>query len=492
MSVEGGAIPIDEGLAIGVDARPVATERSGSLRLALGLAVLLSWQLMVVLDGTIVNIALAHIRESLEFSAAGLSWVVNAYALAFGGLLMLGSRAGDIFGRRRMLVIGVLVFTAASALGGFAGSQEWLILARVLQGVGAAMAAPSTLSLIVTNFEAGAARDRALSLFASVSGVGASIGLILGGVLTSALSWHWVFFVNVPIGIAIAFLAPRVVQEAPRTSGSLDIGGAATSTLGVTSLVYGFIRASEHGWSDTLTLGSLAAAVVLLGSFVIIEQRARQPILPFRLFAERNRALGFLNQLLVPATLFGVFFFLTQYLQIVLDMSAVQSGFAFLPFSATIVIGSRFVPRAVVRFGARSVVMFGGLAIATGLVLMSMLDETASYFPMVILAMLVMASGAVASFVSLSLVVMGTISQADSGSASGLMQTNQQVGGAIGLAVLVTVFGTVSRNAAASGSDQIEAMVAGMQRGFLVAAAMALIVFLVAAFGFRRERTGSV
>jgi predicted MFS family arabinose efflux permease len=255
--------------------------------------------------------------------------------------------------------------------------------------------------------------------------------------------------------------------------------------------VYGFIRAAEHGWSDSLTIGSLVAAVVLLAAFVVIEQRARQPILPFRLFAERNRALGFLNQLLVPATLFGVFFFLTQYLQIVLDLSAVQSGFAFVPFSATIVLGARFVPRAVARFGARVVGMYGGLAIAAGLVLMSTLDESAAYFPMVFLSMLVMASGAVASFVSLSLVVMGNISQEDSGSASGLMQTNQQVGGAIGLAVLVTVFGTASRNAAADGSNEIQSMVAGMQQGFLVAAGIALIVFLVAALGFRNPRSGA-
>lgn len=485
MSAESSVIPVDDGVVRGAS-RPQVLETVGNLRLVLGLAVLLAWQLMVVLDGTIVNIALANIRGSLDFSPTGLSWVVNAYALAFGGLLMLGSRAGDIFGRRRMLVIGVLVFTVASALGGFATSQEWLIVARVLQGIGAAIAAPSTLSLIVTNFESGSERDRALSLFASVSGVGASMGLILGGVLTSWLSWHWVFFVNVPIGIAIALLAPRVVREAPRAAGSLDIGGAIASTMGVTALVYGFIRASEQGWTDTLTLASFAASAVLLAAFVMIERRARQPILPFRLFDERNRALGFVTQLLVPATLFGVFFFLTQYLQTVLDMSAVQSGFAFLPFSATIVIGSRLVPRAVTRFGPRAVVMYGGLAIATGLVLMSTLDETASYFPMVFLSMLVMASGAVASFVSLSLVVMGTISQKDSGAASGLMQTNQQVGGAIGLAVLVTVFGTVSRNAASSGSNPIEAMVEGMQRGFLTAAALAIVVVLIAAFGFRK------
>lgn len=293
------------------------------------------------------------------------------------------------------------------------------------------------------------------------------------------------FFVNVPIGLAVALLAPRYVAEAPRQPGSLDLGGAIASTLGVTALVYGFIRAAEVSWTDATTLGSLAAAVVLLVAFVAIERRAAQPILPFRLFNDRLRTVAFVNQLLVPATLFGVFFFLTQYLQIVLGMSAIQSGFAFLPFSATIVAGSRLVPRAVSRFGPRSVMIYGGLAVATGLVLMSRLDETASYFPLVMVSMLIMASGAVASFVSLSLAVMGAISPEDSGPASGLMQTNQQIGGAIGLAVLVTVFGTVSGNALADGSGRIEAMVAGMQRGFLVAAGIALLVTVIAAIGYR-------
>ena len=489
MSAESGMIAAEEAsvAGVGLGHAPEVTS-TASWRLALGLGVLLAWQLMVVLDGTIVNIALAHIRESLGFSAAGLSWVVNAYALAFGGLLLLGSRAGDIFGRRRALVAGVIVFTVASMLGGFAESPEMLILARVLQGVGAAIAAPSTLSLIVTNFAAGAPRDRALSLFSSVSGVGASIGLIVGGMLTSWLSWHWVFFVNVPIGIAVALLAPRVVNEAPRMPGRLDFGGAITSTLGVTSLVYGFIRAAEEGWSDALTIGSFAAALVLLVAFAIIERRVSQPIMPFRLFDERNRAVAFLAMLVVPSTLFGVFFFLTQYLQIVLGMSAVESGFAFLPFSATIVLGARVVPRAVERFGARFVVMYGAVAIAAGLTLFSQLDQNTAYFPLVIVAMLVTASGAVANFVSLNLTIMGRIAPRDSGAASGLMQTASQIGGAIGLAILVTVFSTVSQNATVAGRDPLTAMVDGMQRGFLTAAILALGVLAIAIFGLRSPR----
>jgi len=456
---------------------------------SIALAVLLAWQLMVVLDGTIVNIALSHIRLSLGFSQTSLSWVVNAYALTFGGLLLLGGRAGDILGRRRVLVFGVLFFSAASALGGFATSAEWLIIARVLQGVGAAIAAPSTLSLIVTNFEAGPDRNRALSFFASVSGVGASVGLILGGILTSWLSWHWVFFVNIPIGLAVAYLAPRTVRESVRIPGRLDIGGALVSTAGVTSLVYGFIRAAESGWTNSLTLLAFAAAIVLLAGFVAIELRVQQPIMPLRLFAQRDRAVGFLNMLLVPSAMFGVFFFLTQYLQNVLKMSALESGFAFLPLSASIVTGSRIVPKAAARFGTRSVMIFGAILLISGLTLLSRLQVDSSYWPHVVIAIVLIGFGAVSNFVSLSLVIMGKIEAADSGSASGLLQTVQQVGGAIGLAILVTVFGTSNRNAIADGKAPLVAMTQGMQTGFLTAAGIAAIVLVIAIFGFRRNRT---
>ena len=452
------------------------------------LAVLLTWQLMVVLDGTIVNIALTHIRDSLGFSQAGLSWVVNAYALAFGGLLMLGGRAGDILGRRRVLVIGVLIFTAASAMGGLAESSTWLIIARILQGVGAAIAAPSTLSLIVTNFEAGTERDRALSFFASVSGVGASIGLILGGVLTSWLSWHWVFFVNIPIGLAVAILAPRTVKESPKNPGSLDFGGAIVSTFGVTALVYGFIRASEDGWSDALTIASFAAAVVLLALFVAIEARVSQPIMPLRLFAQRDRAIGYLNMLLVPSAMFGLFFFLTQYLQNVLGMSALKSGFAFLPLSAAIVTGSRIVPRLAQRFTPRLVMMAGAALMTVGLLLLSRLEVDSSYRPDILIPLILIGFGAVSNFVSLSIVIMGRMSQEDSGAGSGLLQTMQQIGGAIGLAILVTVSGTVSRNSLADGKDTLSATTDGMQLGFMTAAGIAILVLVVAGLGFTRQR----
>ncbi|HEU0165352.1 MAG TPA: MFS transporter, partial [Thermomicrobiales bacterium] len=447
---------------------------------------LLAWQLMVVLDGTIVNIALTHIRGSLGFSETGLSWVVNAYALAFGGLLLLGGRAGDILGRRRVLVIGVLIFTFASFLGGIAPNAELLLSARVLQGIGAAIAAPSTLSLIIVNFHEPADRNRALSLFSSISGVGASIGLIMGGVLTSWLSWHWVFFVNIPIGLAVAFLAPRTVTESPRVPGKFDLVGALTSTVGVTSLVYGFIRASEEGWTDLLTLGAFALAVVLLVGFVLIEARAAQPIMPLRLLANRNRLFGYMNMLLVPSAMFGLFFFLTQFLQNVLGFSPLRTGVAFLPLSASIITISRFAPRLVARFSARNVMSAGATLLVIALLWLSRVNTGSGYFQDIVAPVILLGLGAGLSFTPLTMTILSNLDPRDSGSASGLLQTMQQIGGAVGLAVLVTVFGTASRNATGDGKSPLEAMTHGTGQGFLTAAGLAVIALLIAIFGISR------
>jgi EmrB/QacA subfamily drug resistance transporter len=443
---------------------------------------------MVVLDGTIVNIALTHIRGSLGFSETGLSWVVNAYALAFGGLLLLGGRAGDILGRRRVLVIGVLVFTFASFLGGIAPNAEMLLAARVLQGMGAAIAAPSTLSLLIVNFREPAERNRALSLFSSISGVGASIGLIMGGVLTSWLSWHWVFFVNIPIGLAVAFLAPRTVTESPRVPGKFDFVGALTSTVGVTSLVYGFIRASEEGWTNLLTIGAFAVAAVLLIGFVLLEMRAAQPIMPLRLLANRNRFFGYVNMLLVPSAMFGLFFFLTQFLQNVLGFSPLRTGVAFLPLSASIITISRLAPGLVARFSARNVMSAGASLMVISMLWLSRVNTGSDYFQDIVAPIVLLGLGAGLSFTPLTMTILANVEPQDSGSASGLLQTMQQVGGAVGLAVLVTVFGTASRNAANGGKSPLEAMTHGMSQGFLTAAGLAAIALLIAIFGISRVK----
>jgi MFS family permease len=274
------------------------------------LAVILTCALMIVVDNTVVNIALPQIQSNLHFSPTGLSWVIDAYTLTYGGLLLLGGRAGDIIGRRQAFVAGLVLFTVASMLGGVAPNAGWLIATRAMQGVGAAFAGPNAIALIVTNFAEGEQRNRALGIYGAVVSAGASIGLILGGILISSLSWRWVMFINVPFGLAAVLLAPRIIKEPQRNPGHLDITGALTGTGGMVLLVYGFIRAASDGWGDRMTLGAFAFAATLLALFLFFEMRSEQPILPLHLFAERNRAGGFLNMLLVAATMFSMFFFL--------------------------------------------------------------------------------------------------------------------------------------------------------------------------------------
>src|SRR4051812_25879012 len=279
------------------------------------LAIILATYLMIVLDVSVIITALPRIHTALDFSVADLSWVQNAYTLTFGGLLLLGARAGDILGRRRVFVSGILLFSFASLLGGFATSEGFLLAARALQGVGGAIASPTALALITTNFAEGKERNRAFGVFAAVSGSGAAIGLIAGGMLTEWLSWRWVLFVNVPIGIAIAVLVPLYLAESERHPGRFDLGGAITSTLGMTALVYGFIRAAHEGWADSLTLTSFAAAILLLTAFVRIELTSAQPITPLHLLKDRNRGGVYLVMLCLAAALFSMFFFLTLFVQ---------------------------------------------------------------------------------------------------------------------------------------------------------------------------------
>ena len=299
----------------------------------LSLAVIVACQLMVVLDASVMFVALPKIQHSLHFSATGLSWVTNAYSLAFGGLLLLGGRTGDIVGRRRTFIVGIAVFTVASLLGGFSGSAAWLLTARAAQGVGAALAAPSALALIATNFEEGPERNRALGVFSATSSAGASIGLVLGGMLTDWASWRWVLFINVPVGAVVLLLAPRLLRETERHRGRLDIAGAVTVVTGMVALVYGFIRAADAGWSDGGTLAAFAGGVVLLAAFLVVETRVERPVVPLRLFADRARSGSYLNMLLLAAAMFGMFFFLVQFLQNVLGFSPLKAGVAFLPMS---------------------------------------------------------------------------------------------------------------------------------------------------------------
>ena len=499
--------------ASGVD----STRAQPNRRLGLALLVIATAQLMVVLDATIVNVALPHIQQALGFSGSGLEWVVNAYAVTFGGLLLLGGRAGDILGRRRVFVFGLLLFSAASLFGGFATSQAWLLTARAVQGVGGAVIAPTALALITTNFPEGGERNRAFGVYAAMAGAGSAVGLLLGGILTTYASWRWVLFVNVPIGILVAAAAPRVLAESPRRPGRVDVAGAITGTGGVALLVYGLSKAAtgQDGvshWGDAQVLASLAASVVLLVSFVLIEMRTPRPLLPMRVLADRNRSGAYLIMLCVATGLFGLFFFLTLFIQTVLGYSAIRSGIAYLPFAIGVVIASALASQLMSRIGPRPLIVAGAAAVAGGMFWFSRLTEHAGYTGQLLGPMLVSSFGLGLVFVPLALVALHNVAEQDSGVASSLLNAAQQVGGAIELALLGTVAWTtvadsartqVAHAAAAAAkagrplpkpgtapptSIYHHALAVGFSRAFVVAAAIGLLALLIAIATIRVRR----
>src|SRR5689334_24034383 len=468
---------------------------------------------MVVLDATIVNVALPHVQRALGFSGSGLEWVVNAYAVTFGGLLLLGGRAGDILGRRRVFIFGLLLFSAASLLGGFATSEWWLLTARAVQGVGGAVIAPTALALITTNFPEGGERNRAFGVYAAMAGAGSAVGLLLGGILTTYVSWRWCFFVNVPMGIVVAAAAPRVLAESPLRPGRIDVAGAVTGTGGVALLVYGLSKAATGAdgvshWGDAQVLASLAASVVLLVSFVLIERRSLRPLLPMRVLADRSRSGSYLIMLCIATGLFGLFFFLTLFMQNVLGYSAIRTGIAYLPFAIGVVLASGLASRLVPRIGPRPLIVAGAAAVAGGMFWFSRLTEHAGYGGQLLGPMLVSSCGLGLVFVPLALVALHNVAEQDSGVASSLLNTAQQVGGAIGLALLGTVAWTTVadsvRNQVAQAvkagqplpkpgtpppaSIYEHALTAGFSRAFLVAAGIGLLALLIAIATIRVRR----
>ncbi len=453
---------------------------------AVALVIVLGAQLMVILDMTVVNIALPSVQRGLHFSPASLSWVLNAYTLAFGGLLLLGGRAGDILGRRRVFIAGILLFTVASLAGGLATSAGWLLAARAGQGVGGALATPAVLALIVGSFPEGRERTRALGIYTGVAMGGASLGLVLGGMITEWASWRWVLFVNVPIGILVALVAPVFIAESPRQQGRFDLAGAITSTAGMTSLVYGFIRAASSGWGDTLTVGAFAAAAVLLGLFVLTETRARQPITPLRLFSDVGRAGSYLARLLIVAGMFGMFFFLTQFVQEILGFSPLRAGIAFLPMTVALFGVSRAAPRLLARFGPNRLMVVGMLPVIGGMAWLAQVSPGTHYMSGILGPMLLFGVGMGIAFVPLTMASLVRVRPEDSGAASSMVNVMQQVGGSLGLAILVTVFGTASRNAArhplpggTALAQSHHVLVHGMATAFLVAAIFDVCALLV-------------
>ena len=435
----------------------------------LALGVIAIAQLMVVLDASIVNIALPSAQNALHISDANRQWVITAYALAFGGLLLLGGRLADFMGRKRAFVIGLVGFGIASAIGGIAQNQGELFGARALQGAFAALMAPAALSLVTVTFTEPRERAKAFAVYGGISGGGAALGLILGGVLTEYASWRWTLLVNTPIALVTAVAGWFLVHES-RAEGKhrFDIPGVITSALGLVALVYGFTKANESGWSAGSTIALLIAAVVLLGAFIVIENRTAEPLLPPRIFTERNRAAAFAVSLLIGLALFGMFLFLVYYLQGTLHYSALKSGLAFLPFSAGIVVAAGMASNLLPRIGPRPLMAGGTAMAAVGMALFTRITVEGSFLTHILPAEIVMSLGMGFAFVALSSTALVGVEARDAGVASALVNTTQQVGGSLGTALLNTIAATATANylishggAAATG--------AGLVHGYTVA-----------------------
>jgi EmrB/QacA subfamily drug resistance transporter len=456
---------------------------------------MLGAQLMIILDATVVNIALPHIQAGLHFSATSLSWVLNGYTLTFGGLLLLGGRAGDILGRRRMFLAGIAVFTLASLAGGLAPNAGVLLAARAVQGVGGALASPAVLALVVSGFAEGRERVKALAVYSAVVTAGGSLGLVLGGLITQWASWRWVLFVNVPIGIVVTVLTPRFVAETPRQPGRFDLPGAVTSTAGVASLVYAFIRAASDGWGDRLALAAFAVAAVLLTAFVLNETRAPQPITPLRLFASASRSGSYLARLLLVGGMFGMFFFLTQFLQDVLGFGALRAGIAFLPMTLLLFAVSRLAPRLMPLVGGYRLMLAGLIPVMAGMAWLSRVSPGTDYWSGVFGPMVLLGAGMGVAFVPLTTASLAGVRPQDSGAASSMVNVMQQLGGSVGLAVLVAVFGTATRASLAHPAAGLtaaalhrQALAHGVSTAFTLAAVFDVAAFVVVAVLLRTRR----
>jgi len=436
-------------------------------------------QLMLVLDVTVVNVALPRIQTDLDFSPAGLSWVLNGYTLAFGGLLLLGGRLGDVFGRLRVFEIGLGLFTVASLAGAVAPNPEFLVTSRVLQGVGAAIAAPSVLALLTTSTPDAASRNRALALFTAVSSAGGSIGLILGGALTDLGSWRWTLMINVPIGIAVLALVRRFVDETARRPGRFDVVGAATATLGSVAAVYAFINAPDHGWDSIGTIGGFALAAALLALFVRTERIAPHPLLRLGLLRNRRRAGALVVMSLLVGSQFPMFFLLVQYDQRVLGLGPLASGFAFLPLTLAIFAVSRISARLVGRFGPQRLIAIGTVGMALSFLWLSQISTTSEYATAILGPMLLSGASAGLAFMPTTVAILADVEPEHAGAASGLLQTMQQLGGAVGLAVIVSVY--------ASGAVPGQ-VVPGAEAAFLTSMGFAVVAFLIAVVVMRAPR----
>jgi len=450
----------------------------------LALALLAMTQFVVVIDASIVNVALPSIGEALDFSQNDLSWVVNAYTLAFGGFLLLGGRLADYYGRRRVFMFGMALFALASLAGGLAQSETWLISARAAQGLGAAIASPAALSIITTTFSEGQERNRALGIWGAVAGAGGAAGVLLGGVLTEWAGWEWVLFVNVPIGAFIVWQAPKRLAESTadeEKDRTLDLPGAITVSAGLALLVYAMVDAINVGWSSAETVWRLAAAAALLVSFVVIELRTKKPLVPFSIFRKRTLRGANVVGVLIGMSLFSMFFLITLYLQQVLGFSALEAGVSYLPLAIAIILSAGGASALVTRIGFKNVLITGMVLVAVALAWFSQINPDGTFVVDVLGPSILAGVGLGFAFVPVTIAAVTGIEPHEAGLASGLINTTQQVGGALGLAILASIANASTKDAFQTGSDKATALTTGFADAFTVGACFAVVGAILAA-----------
>jgi EmrB/QacA subfamily drug resistance transporter len=467
---------------------------STSDRRWLALVLLAAAQFVVVLDASIVNVALPSIGESLSFSQDDLSWVVNAYTLTFGGFLLLGGRMADLLGRRRMFISGLVLFAGASLAGGLAQSDVWLIAARAVQGLGAALLSPAALSLVTTLFAEGAERNKAMGVWGAVAGSGGAAGVLLGGMLTEWAGWEWVLYVNVPIGVAAALLAPRLLPES-RAEGHrhFDVAGAITVTLGLSLLVYSLVDANQAGWTSLQTLLLLGVSLALIAAFVVIERRNKAPLVPFPgIFRHRSITGINITALLIAMALFSMFFFISLYMQQVLGYDPLEAGVAYLPLAFGIIVSAGVASQLVTRFGVRPVLVAGLILTAVGLLWFSQISVGGSYVGDILFPSIISAFGLGFAFVPMTIAAVAGVEPHEAGLASGLINTSQQVGGALGLAVLAAIANSRRESLTEAGTALPNALTEGFQVALTVGAGFAIVgailALLLVGRGDREER----
>jgi EmrB/QacA subfamily drug resistance transporter len=459
----------------------------------LALALLSVVQFMIILDIAIVNVALPSIQVDLGFSQENLQWVISAYALVFGGFLLLGGRAADLVGRRKMFLVGLVVFTGASLLAGLAWNEPSLIGARALQGLGAAIIAPAALSILMTTFTEGKERNIALGVWGAVGGFGAAAGVLLGGVFTDALSWEWIFFLNIPVGLGALALAPVLLGESrDLTARSFDVLGAVLVTAGLSAAVFGITQANEYGWGSAATIGIFAASALLLAGFVGWELRAKDPLMSFSIFRIKTVAGANIAGFILGTALFSMFLMLTLYMQQVLDFSAMETGVAYLAVAGTSIIWAMVAQQLVTRVGVKPVLVTGMSLLTVGLVYFTQVSVEGSYLGDLLPGFLVIAMGMAFAFVSISIAALAGVPAKDAGLASGLINTSQQIGGALGIAVLSAVAIAQTNDAAASGAAVPQALTDGFQAAFWVGAGIAAAGVVASLALIRRDELEAV